>query len=218
MLLPSVSDIALSVELSALAALSVSLIFVGSSNGDISSTILQTLMERDEAALKDPFAKFLSVSLGLLYLGKQEDADPIIETLKVIEHQISKQAQVFVSACAYAATGNVLKVQEMLHHCNEHLGEGVDDLHQAFAVVGIALIASGEEIGTQMALRSFNHLMHYGEPRYDSIRIWFLIGIVFDGQFHWLLLCYAFPTLSLQFSTLFQNIRTIMTRLWLVMP
>jgi 26S proteasome regulatory subunit N1 len=37
-----------------------------------------------------------------------------------IEHPISKTAQI-VEACAFASTGNALKVQAMLHHCDEHI-------------------------------------------------------------------------------------------------
>ena len=64
----------------------------------------------------------------------------------------------------------------MLHHCDEHIessskekekekdnkeeGEQKrDDLFQAFAVIGIALISTGEEIGAEMSLRQFNHLV-----------------------------------------------------------
>lgn len=36
--------------------------------------------------------------------------------------------------------------------------------HQGVAVLGIALIAMGEEIGSEMALRTFGHLLRYGEP------------------------------------------------------
>lgn len=35
--------------------------------------------------------------------------------------------------------------------------------HQAVAVLGIALIALREEIGRQMVIRSFDHLLQYGE-------------------------------------------------------
>ncbi len=51
----------------------------------------------------------------------------------------------------------------MLHACNDHLvdKEKEDDLHQAFAVLGVALIAMGEDIGAEMALRSFNHLVSF---------------------------------------------------------
>jgi hypothetical protein len=54
------------------AALACGLIAVGSSNGTVTSAIAQTLMERNEASsadLKDPFARFLALGLGLSFLG-----------------------------------------------------------------------------------------------------------------------------------------------------
>ncbi len=61
-----------------------------------------------------------------------------------------------------------MKIQQMLHLCNEHLdSEKEDDKYQAFAVLGVALIAMGEEIGSEMALRVFNHLV-----RITSVIIW----------------------------------------------
>merc|ERR1719230_709125 len=50
----------------------------------------------------------------------------------------------------------------MLHCCTEHLEEG-EAFHQASAVIGIALIALGEDIGTEMSLRSLDHILQYGE-------------------------------------------------------
>ncbi len=35
--------------------------------------------------------------------------------------------------------------------------------HQAPAVMGIALIAMGEPVGTQMSMRALEHLLQYGE-------------------------------------------------------
>jgi 26S proteasome regulatory subunit N1 len=53
----------------------------------------------------------------------------------------------------------------MLHLCNDHLdAEKENDKFQAFATLGVALIAMGEDVGSEMAMRTFNHLMHYGEP------------------------------------------------------
>lgn len=144
------------------------------------------------------------------FTGQQatDSYDATVETLKAIPHQVSKQIQILVEMCAFAGTGNVLKVQSMLHYCDEHISsssekekekekekeegqtEGqkeeevkVDDTFQAFAVLGIALVAMGEDIGAEMSLRQFNHLvsftatlllphtkanmlrqMHYGEP------------------------------------------------------
>jgi 26S proteasome regulatory subunit N1 len=80
--------------------------------------------------------------------------------LKAIEHPLAKQAFTLVTTCSYAGTGSVLKVQEMLRLCTDHIDkEKEDDSHQAFAVLGIALIAMGEEIGMEMSLRALNHLV-----------------------------------------------------------
>ncbi|KAI9264821.1 armadillo-type protein [Sporodiniella umbellata] len=165
LLLPIVSDTSLSMELSSMAALSLGIIFVGSCDGDITSTILQTMMEREDQYLKESWSRFMALGLGLLYLGKQDASEATLETLKAITHPLGKQAEVLVEALSYAGTGNVLKVQKMLHMCNDHLDkETEDDTFQGFATLGVALIAMGEEVGSEMSLRAFNHLMHYGEP------------------------------------------------------
>ena len=45
------------------------MIAVGSCNGSVSTTILQTLMEKTETELKDTYSRFLSLGLGLVFLG-----------------------------------------------------------------------------------------------------------------------------------------------------
>ncbi|KAI0777768.1 26S proteasome regulatory complex non-ATPase subcomplex Rpn1 subunit [Trametes elegans] len=180
LLLPYVADETLSMEIASLTSLALGFIFVGSGNGEIASTILQTLMEREDKQLDEKWARYMVLGLALLYLGLQDASDATIATLKAIEHQISQLAVVMVDMCSFAGTGNVLKVQELLHHCDEHIEKKEkkedddkdsspeeppkDDTFQAFAVIGIALVAMGEEIGAEMSLRQFNHLMHYGEP------------------------------------------------------
>ena len=64
----------------------------------------------------------------------------------------------------------------MLHHCDEHIEKNkgrsedetdkkaeesvpIDDTFQGFAVLGIALLAMGEDVGAEMSLRQFNHLV-----------------------------------------------------------
>jgi len=160
LLTPIVSDTKLSMELSSYAALSLGMIFAGTCNGDISSAILQVIMEREDKDLKNTYARFMGVGFALLYLGKQEACDVALETLKVIENPIGKEFSVLVETCAYAGTGNVLKVQQMLHILNDHLDpEKEDDKFQAYAVIAVAMIAMGEDIGSEMSLRTFNHLV-----------------------------------------------------------
>lgn len=53
-----------------IAALACGQVAVGSCNGEVTSTILQTLMEKSETELKDTYARFLALGLGLTYLGE----------------------------------------------------------------------------------------------------------------------------------------------------
>ena len=108
-----------------------------------------------------------------------------------------------MEVCSFAATGNVLRVQRLLHLCGEHL-EAVkereeatreekkeekkeektedeqkpDDTFLSFTVLGISIIAMGEEIGSEMSMRQFNHLVSldsllrvtYSQVTVDALR------------------------------------------------
>ena len=168
LLLPIVSDTSLDMQISAMAALSLGMIFVGSANSDISEAIVTTFLDDDrQSQLKDKWTRFMALGLGLLFFGRQEEVDVIRETLKAIDHPMSTPAATLADICAYAGTGTVLKMQELLHICNEHIEDADDkkgdELLQAYAVIGLGLVAMGEEVGQEMVLRQFGHLMHYGE-------------------------------------------------------
>jgi 26S proteasome regulatory subunit N1 len=168
-LLPIISDTTQEMRVSAMAALACGLVFVGSSHAEAGEAIIMTLMDDDrKSQLTDKWTRFLALGLGLLYFGRQEEVDVVLETLKVVEHPMAKPTSVLASICAWAGTGAVLKIQELLHLCNEHMEESDekkgDELLQPYAVLGIGLIAMGEDVGQDMVLRHFGHLMHYGEP------------------------------------------------------
>ena len=74
-------------------------------------------MEATDDELGHSHARYLCLGLALLYLGQMEKAEAMIEALRTIEHKISKYAVVMLETIAYAGSGNVLKVQEMMHHC-----------------------------------------------------------------------------------------------------
>lgn len=69
LLLPLVADDAIGMEIASLSALAIGFIFVGSEDGEASSTILQTLMEREDKQLEEKWARFMGLGLALLYLG-----------------------------------------------------------------------------------------------------------------------------------------------------
>lgn len=82
-LLPLLSDPRSSMEEIGIAALALGMISVGSCNGDVTSAILQTLIEKSETHLKDTHARFLALGLGLCYLQKQ------VRELKYTPHPLS---------------------------------------------------------------------------------------------------------------------------------
>ncbi|KAL2829937.1 armadillo-type protein [Aspergillus cavernicola] len=166
-LLPIVEDVSLDMQLSAMAAVSLGMIFVGSSNHQVSEAIATTLMDEDrQKHLKDKWTRFMALGLALLYFGRQEEVDVVLDILKAVEHPMAKPTSVLASVCAWAGTGTVLKLQELLHICNDVIEESDekqgDELVQSYAVLGLSLIAMGEDVGQDMILRQFGHLMHYG--------------------------------------------------------
>lgn len=167
LLLPIVEDVSLDMQLSAMAAVSLGMIFVGSSNHKVSEAIATTLMDEErQKHLKDKWTRFMALGLALLYFGRQEEVDVILDILKAIDHPMAKPSSVLASVCAWAGTGTVLKLQELLHICNEYIEDEEekkgDELVQSYAVLGLSLIAMGEDVGQDMVLRQFGHLMHYG--------------------------------------------------------
>uniref|UniRef100_A0A673WGJ9 26S proteasome non-ATPase regulatory subunit 2 n=1 Tax=Salmo trutta TaxID=8032 RepID=A0A673WGJ9_SALTR len=173
LLLPVMVDSKSSMEVAGVTALACGMIAVGSCNGDVTSTIVQSIMEKSELELKDTYARWLPLGLGLNHLGKGEAIETTLAALQVVPEPFRSFANTLVDVCAYAGSGNVLKVQQLLHICSEHYEakekeeekdkkdkkdkdkkENAADMgsHQGVAVLGIALIAMGEEIG------------HVGEP------------------------------------------------------
>lgn len=182
----------------------------------------QALLSRTEEQLKDPHVRFIMLGLALTFLGRQDAAEPTLEGLKVgplansregawdrtrerlyaaqpssrqvLAEPYGRYASTLLTAAAYAGTGNVLKIQSMLHACSEHFSaeKNEDDTHQGVATLAIALIgtaqlhlrvqggasgphtnhvcavrhcaAMGEDVGAEMATRTFGHLLQYGEP------------------------------------------------------
>ncbi|AOW01142.1 YALI0B02860p [Yarrowia lipolytica CLIB122] len=223
MLLPLVQDTDTSMKTSAMAALALGHIFVGSANGDVVSALLGSLLERDAIQLSDKWARFMALGLALLFIGKYEEIEEAVETVRAIDHPLGRICETLITVCAYAGTGNVLQIQKLLHDCvGENVTEGEADgegdgegegaegavataegaegaadaadaidataeavaaegeaaadatqevdseeasSHQAYSVLGLAIVAMGEEIGQEMVLRHFGHLMHYGDAQ-----------------------------------------------------
>ncbi|KAF7103351.1 hypothetical protein CFC21_104345 [Triticum aestivum] len=142
-------------------SISLGLVFVGSCNEEIAESIISVLKNHSKE-LTEPIIHLLPVALGLLYLGKQEMVDATAAKVsETLEEPLKKYCGLTLTSLAYAGTGNVLKVQELLRSCSNKLVKGGSD--QGPAVLGIALIAMAEGLGAEMAVRSLEHLLQYGD-------------------------------------------------------
>jgi 26S proteasome regulatory subunit N1 len=166
-LVPLIVDEKQNIEVVSLACLSIGLVFVGSASEEVSSSIVEAFMDRSDTDLKDSSSRMMCLGLALLYLGQGEAAEGALRAVKVIEKPIKKFLELCIDTCAYVGTGNVLQIQKLLTVCADHLEDDEKDpmknIHQEIAVLGIAMVAMGETLASQMALRSLDHILQYGE-------------------------------------------------------
>uniref|UniRef100_A0A7S0WQH9 26S proteasome non-ATPase regulatory subunit 2 homolog n=1 Tax=Pyramimonas obovata TaxID=1411642 RepID=A0A7S0WQH9_9CHLO len=170
LLCPVVTDDSVGAEIFGFAALTLGLVFVGTAHQECAQAICNALMTRPEADLEHPLGRLAFLGLGLLFLRKQAAVEATVEIVKVLNPKVAKYAQTVLEMCAYCGSGNVLKVQQFLAACGEHIDKESEqyknegDAHQGVSVLGIALVAMAEDLGNGMALRAMEHLLQYGEP------------------------------------------------------
>ena len=165
----ALQDFSYGFEVSAFASLTLGLIFIGSSNEDVFNDLFSILLSRNENAkgklFENPFFVIYILGIGLLCLGKQTNNDFMIETLVTIE-EFSKEMRDYMKTMlisfSYAGSGNVSKVQELMQIIAKS-NEEINPKAQSIAVIGCSLIAIGEEVGTEMLSRSFNHFLQFGD-------------------------------------------------------
>lgn len=171
------------IRVRAYSTLAIGLIFVGTRDENATNTISEVILgllennfseetERANEAIKDPNEKYipiLALGLGLLFLGQQNNCETAIEILNGYDSLLARFTRITIIACAYAGTGDVLKVQDMLRICS-----GEDSMEHAAAVLGIAVITIGDPINCQMVKRMFELLLQYGK---DYARLAIPIGL-----------------------------------------
>lgn len=195
-----------SMELLGVHALALGLVAVGSCDPELTDKFVEVFFSGAPQLSTSTYTRFLSVGLGLIYLGKKDMSEVAVEALKACPEEIARYGTLTVESLAYAGSGSVLKFQTLLHECFEHVGvaaeegkenkkdasagdgkadskgdakkeaeakkddaakpasEAREGEYQAAAVLGLALVSLAEPIGSQMALRTYDHLLQYCEP------------------------------------------------------
>ena len=168
-LLEVFQDFSYGFEVSAFVSLALGLIFIGSSSEEVFNELFSILISRNENSkgkiFESPFFVLYVLGIGLLCLGKQKDNDFMIETLVSMEpfsKEMKDYLRTMLLSFSYAGSGNVSKVQELMQIIAKP-SEEINPKVQSIAVIGCSLIAIGEEIGSEMLSRSFNHFLQFGD-------------------------------------------------------
>lgn len=178
LLMPLVADGEQPTDVQSFAAYAMALVFPGTCDEDISEAIVSSLMEKSDQQLTDVTIRYMILALGCLFLSTQEKADTLIEATQALSPTIQKYAEIVVSTCAYAGSGNVMQIQKLFSIIAEQVDEDDEEEeaakkkdetdaveppkplnHKAVAVLGIGLIAMGERLGTDMCKRSLIHIL-----------------------------------------------------------
>ena len=113
--------------------------------------------------MENHFFVLYDLGLGLIYLGKQKDSNFLrLKLLLQLKNFQKKCVKTILTSFSYAGSGNVTKVQELMHLIATQKEE-INPTVQSIAVLGCTLIAIGEEVGTEMLTRLFNHFLQFGE-------------------------------------------------------
>ncbi|KAG4188535.1 hypothetical protein ERO13_A08G170300v2 [Gossypium hirsutum] len=123
-------------------AISLCLVYVGSSNGKVAQAIADALMDRSVLELGQPLSRLLVLALGLIYLEKQEGVEATLDVSKFFSEKMRNYIDITLLSSAHAGTRNVLMLQKLLGLCS-HLENA--ETSQGSAMLGIAMVAMAEE-------------------------------------------------------------------------
>lgn len=171
-----------SMEIFGITSLACGLVSIGRNNNEVPSTILNKIIEHSNTDyLKSPFMRMASLGLSLCYFGARENIDVPSEAISVLEEPFKTAMHSVLLMCAYAGTGDVLTIQELLHIVGKKIDippsaivkdkkkekkdrkdsftkikapkktEWDYSMGQAMATLAVAVIAIGEDIGKKFA-------------------------------------------------------------------
>lgn len=108
------------VEVLAVASISCGLIAVATCNSEITNTILTRLVDwREMEILRSSFMNLVVLGLGLCYLGRKDAIETSLEALEVFKEPFCTTSKSILNVCAYAGTGDVFMIQELLNKCSD---------------------------------------------------------------------------------------------------
>ncbi|KAG5327003.1 PSMD2 ATPase, partial [Acromyrmex heyeri] len=111
------------IQVLSLIAISLGLVNVGSGDSDVSSAILLKLLGLSMKELVITHSRFFALALGMIYMGTRDAIETPSAALEALPEPYNFASQTMLQICAYAGTGDVLIVQELLRICSETIEE-----------------------------------------------------------------------------------------------
>lgn len=177
-------------EIFGITSLACGLVSIGRNDNEVPSTILNKIIEYSNTDyLKSPFMRLASLGLSLCYFGARENIDVPSEAISVLEEPFKTTMQSILLMCAYAGTGDVLTIQELLHMVGNRMDKDTiivikekkkekkdkkettkakitkkvewdQSMGEAMATLAVAVIAIGEDIGKKFYLLLYTFSVH----------------------------------------------------------
>lgn len=123
LLLPIIEN-ATNAEILSITSLACGMICITSCNSEVCTAILTKLVDwREQDILKSPHTILAVLGLGFCYLGRKDDIQTTSETLEVFGEPFSTIAKCILNLCAFAGTGDVFMIQELINNCEESIEE-----------------------------------------------------------------------------------------------
>lgn len=107
-------------EVVCIATLSIGLIQIGTCHGDFTETLISLMMEGNKIITESTYARFICLAIGLLYLGQGDACEVALSLTDTFPGELSRYARITIETCAFAMSGDVLKIQQLLAICGEH--------------------------------------------------------------------------------------------------
>ncbi|MES1901891.1 MAG: 26S proteasome non-ATPase regulatory subunit 2 [Paramarteilia canceri] len=178
--------------------LAAGLVACGSANSDAAIYILRVMKNINFESLNEKRIHLLALSLSLIFLKQPEAAKNFSEAVYIVPECLKSPCLLLINIMAYAGTGNVEKILELVRVCIDVTDEKItemsntedtnddekddsdseektEDKHKNFhynsrdlAVLGMVIIALGENVGCEMMVRLISQLTRYGDYRVKS--------------------------------------------------
>eukprot|EP00475_Leptophrys_vorax_P043311 TRINITY_DN8299_c0_g1_i2.p1 TRINITY_DN8299_c0_g1~~TRINITY_DN8299_c0_g1_i2.p1 ORF type:complete len:954 (+),score=291.71 TRINITY_DN8299_c0_g1_i2:134-2995(+) len=140
------------------AGLAIGLVFLGS--GD--PTVIEEMVTYAHETQHEKIIRGLAIGIGLVMLGREDQADVLIETLLADKDPILRYGGCYTLALAYVGTSNNGAIKKLLHIAVSDVS--YDVRRQAVIGLGFVLADSPERVPQVVALlaESFNPHQRYG--------------------------------------------------------